>query len=129
MATVTYSYREVRQWARVCRLNKTKFAEIFEETLKQNSPDSETSNTFRVRHIIWQHKGHYAGKWMKVSSLVFSLVFFLVFSVVFSVRVWSEYCHFFQQLHLCCLFDCFVCLIFLHKLLQIALSYIDHALV
>ena len=59
MLTVSYSYREVCQWALVCRLNKTKFAEIFEETLKQNSPDSETSNTFRVRHIIWQHKGHY----------------------------------------------------------------------
>ena len=57
MATVTYSYREVCQWALVCRLNKTKFAEIFEETLKQNSPDSETSNTFRVRHIIWQTQG------------------------------------------------------------------------
>ena len=34
--------------------NKTKFGEIFKETLKQNSQDSETSNTFRVRNRIWQ---------------------------------------------------------------------------
>ena len=29
------------QWAFLCRLNKTKFGEIFEDSLKQNSPHSE----------------------------------------------------------------------------------------
>ena len=46
------------EWAvLVCRLNKTKFGKIFKETLKQNSPDSEAPNTFRVKHRIWQTGG------------------------------------------------------------------------
>ena len=48
----------VSEWAvLVCCLNKTKFGEIFQETLKQNSPDCEAPNTFRVGHRIWQTGG------------------------------------------------------------------------